>query len=97
MLILSKCCLDNNDIICLGKALQHNSKIDLLGIVRNYISPHAFSELLISIQHSAITTFDYDGHITMTQQRKMMCNSEYEVRVRRAENVHDLLQIKRIS
>ena len=65
MLILSKCSLDDNDIICLGKAFQYNSTLDLLGIVGNYVSPHAFSELLISIQYSAITTLDYNGHITM--------------------------------
>ena len=63
-LMLSDCYLDDNDVICLGKAFQKNLTLILLDILRNKISPHAFSEFLLAIQYSAISNLFYDGDIT---------------------------------
>ena len=63
---LAVCNLDDNDIICLGKALQKNSKLISLTINGNIISSHAFSELLLAIQYSSILMLWHDGcNITM--------------------------------
>ena len=65
VLQLSHCYLDDNDVICLGKAFQKNFTLAILSIVENKISAHAFSEFLLAIQNSAIFTLYYDGHITV--------------------------------
>ena len=62
---LNDCSLDDNDIICLGRALHRNFKVIALDISENNISPHAFSELLLAIQYSAISTVTYDGQTTV--------------------------------
>ena len=62
---LAGCYLDDNDVICLGKAFQKNLTLRFLNILENKISPHAFSEFLLAIQNSAISHLYYDGHITV--------------------------------
>ena len=61
---LAGCYLDDNDVICLGKAFQKNLTLRFLNILQNKISPHAFSELLLAIQNSAISILSYNGQIT---------------------------------
>jgi len=52
---LSHCCLDDNDIICLGKALKRNFTLFILDVTGNCISQYAFSELLLAIQYSVVS------------------------------------------
>ena len=54
--MLSYCNLDDNDIICLGKALRKNLTLTSLDVYGNKISSHAFSELLWAIRYSAISS-----------------------------------------
>ena len=72
ILELLYCYLDDNDIICLGRAFRNNITLACLGITGNQISPHAFSELLLAIQYSAISSLFYDGSITVAH--KIMWN-----------------------
>ena len=65
---LFNCCLDDNDIVCLARALHRNFTLTSLVIARNSISPHAFSELLLAIQYSAISDLIYDGQITVAHR-----------------------------
>ena len=65
---LDDCYLDDNDIICLARALHRNFKLSVLIIAYNNILPHAFSELLLAVQYSAISTVIYDGQITMAHK-----------------------------
>ena len=67
-LALAHCYLDDNDVICLGKAFQKNLTLRLLYIFDNKISPHAFSEFLFAIQNSAISILSYNGHITVAHR-----------------------------
>ena len=64
ILDLSYCYLDDNDVICLGRAFQKNLTLTSLYIHGNKISAHAFSEFLLAIQNSAISDLFYNGHIT---------------------------------
>ena len=67
-ILLGNCCLDDNDIICLGRALRRNFKVTILQISGKNTSPHAFSELLLAVQYSAISTVIYDRQITVAHK-----------------------------
>ena len=65
VLEIAGCYLDDNDIICLGRALHKNFTLITLNIAENIISPPAFSELLLAIQYSTICILVYNGRITV--------------------------------
>ena len=93
-LTLSNCNLDDEDIINLSKALRQNRTLLYLGIYGNRVSSHIFVNFVRTIQHSAITTLDYDGHIIDNEQFKELVT---DINRRRTESRKPCLTVQRNS
>ena len=67
-LFLSRCKLDDGDIIYLGKALCSNQTMQQLAIDDNNVSKHTIFKFLENIGHSAITLLLYDRSVIDTTE-----------------------------
>ena len=68
ILLLSRCNLDDEDIIYLGKALRSNQKIQRLAIEGNNVSKRTIFNFFNDIQYSAIRILHYDRSTTEFRQ-----------------------------
>ena len=67
-LFLSRCNLDDGDIIYLGKALRSNQKLQELAIGDNNVSKHTILKFIENIGHSAITLLHCDRSVIDTTE-----------------------------
>ena len=67
-LYLSRCNLDDGDIVYLGKALRSNQKLQELAIGDNNVSKHTIFKFIENIGHSAITILHCDRSVIDTTE-----------------------------